>query len=151
LKNTKLHFYLVFVCSVHNISIVLFLYCENSSTGHLFFHVSVMYKFHFFPQGCKEEISPFRGDLPYWSAFRSTDYGYMRMQIVNKTHLYTEQISVDKVCIESLLPPHVFCISPQFACKVTYLVSHYVFGDEMPAVCLHLPVIFSATIQTFCL
>jgi len=46
--------------------------------------------------GCKEETSPFRGDLPYWSAFRSTDYGYMRMQIVNRTHLYTEQISVDK-------------------------------------------------------
>jgi len=59
-----------------------------------------MYKFHCFPQGCKEDTSTFRGDLPYWSAFRSTDYGYMRMQIVNKTHLYTEQISVDKVCIE---------------------------------------------------
>lgn len=46
--------------------------------------------------GCKEDTSPFRGDLPYWSAFRSTDYGYMRMQIINKTHLYTEQVSVDK-------------------------------------------------------
>ncbi|PNF29564.1 Acid phosphatase type 7 [Cryptotermes secundus] len=46
--------------------------------------------------GCKEDTSPFRGDLPYWSAFRSTDYGYMRMRIFNKTHLYMEQISVDK-------------------------------------------------------
>ncbi|KDR23015.1 acid phosphatase type 7-like [Zootermopsis nevadensis] len=46
--------------------------------------------------GCKEDISPFIQELPYWSAFRSTDYGYMRMRIFNKTHLYVEQISVDK-------------------------------------------------------
>lgn len=46
--------------------------------------------------GCKEDTSPFRGDLPYWSAFHSTDYGYMRMRIVNGTHLYLEQISVVK-------------------------------------------------------
>jgi len=71
------------------------------------------------------------------------------MQIVNKTHLYTEQISVDKVCIGSLLlPPYLFCISPQLACKVTYLVSRYGFGNEMTAVRRHhLPLIFSATTQ----
>ncbi|PSN47682.1 hypothetical protein C0J52_18687 [Blattella germanica] len=46
--------------------------------------------------GCKEETSPFKADKPKWSAFRSTDYGYMRMKIVNRTHLYTEQVSVDQ-------------------------------------------------------
>ena len=93
--------------------------CEDSNHGHLSFHICVLYKFCCFPQGCKEDISPFRGAQPYWSAFRSTDYGYMRMQIFNKTHLYAEQISVDKVCSEK---SHLFCVFPEFACKVVYSV-----------------------------
>jgi acid phosphatase type 7 len=46
--------------------------------------------------GCDEKHDPF-GDSTYFSAFRSTDYGYTRMQVFNATHLHMEQISVDKV------------------------------------------------------
>ena len=50
-----------------------------------------------FFQGCDEDHDPFPKDYPPWTAFRSTDYGYTRMTIHNKTHLYMEQVSVDKV------------------------------------------------------
>ncbi|KAB0791705.1 hypothetical protein PPYR_03505 [Photinus pyralis] len=46
--------------------------------------------------GCKENHSHFDNDKPYWSAFRSTDYGYTRMKAYNKTHLYFEQVSDDQ-------------------------------------------------------
>jgi hypothetical protein len=39
--------------------------------------------------------------LPF-SAFRSTDYGYTRMQVFNSSHLYLEQVSDDKVFISEL-------------------------------------------------
>jgi len=43
--------------------------------------------------GCQENTSSFMPDPPPWSAFRSSDYGYSRMTIHNKTHLYFEQVS----------------------------------------------------------
>lgn len=46
--------------------------------------------------GCKEGREKFVPDRPYWSAFRSSDYGYTRMKAFNKTHLYLEQVSDDK-------------------------------------------------------
>lgn len=46
--------------------------------------------------GCRENTDLFVKDVPDWSAFRSTDYGYTRMQIFNKTHLYLEQVSDNK-------------------------------------------------------
>lgn len=49
-------------------------------------------------QGCKEDITPFLLPQPRWSAFRSTDYGYTRMQVFNDTHMHLEQVSDDKVC-----------------------------------------------------
>ncbi|XP_013383368.1 acid phosphatase type 7-like [Lingula anatina] len=45
--------------------------------------------------GCKEKHDPFKPP-PYWSAFRSSDYGYTRMTITNATHLYFEQVSDDQ-------------------------------------------------------
>ncbi|KAK4314766.1 hypothetical protein Pmani_013967 [Petrolisthes manimaculis] len=45
--------------------------------------------------GCKERIDAF-GDKPYWSAFRSSDYGYSRLHAINKTHLHWEQVSDDQ-------------------------------------------------------
>jgi len=50
----------------------------------------------FCAQGCRELHDPF-GEQPEWSAFRSLEYGYMRLRIHNATHLYTEQVAVDKV------------------------------------------------------
>ena len=50
-----------------------------------------------FFQGCNEDHDPFAKDYPPWTAYRSEDYGYTRMTIHNKTHLYMEQVSVDKV------------------------------------------------------
>ena len=48
-------------------------------------------------QGCFEKHNPFVKDHPPFTAFRAVDYGYTRMTIHNKTHLYMEQVSVDKV------------------------------------------------------
>uniref|UniRef100_A0A146M8T4 Purple acid phosphatase n=1 Tax=Lygus hesperus TaxID=30085 RepID=A0A146M8T4_LYGHE len=45
--------------------------------------------------GCKENTDPFVDHPQHWSAFRSSDYGYARLQVFNHTHLYFEQISVD--------------------------------------------------------
>jgi hypothetical protein len=52
--------------------------------------------FHFHAQGCSELHDPF-GEQPEWSAYRSLEYGYMRLRIHNASHLYTEQVAVDKV------------------------------------------------------
>lgn len=46
--------------------------------------------------GCKEGTDQFNETRPAWSAFASTDYGYMRLKAYNKTHLYLEQVSDDK-------------------------------------------------------
>lgn len=46
--------------------------------------------------GCKEGREPFIHKIPDWSAIHSRDYGYTRMRAHNRTHLYFEQISVDK-------------------------------------------------------
>lgn len=45
--------------------------------------------------GCKEIHDQFRPSRNF-SAFRSTDYGYTRMQVFNSSHLYMEQVSDDK-------------------------------------------------------
>lgn len=46
--------------------------------------------------GCRERVDPFVKDVPEWSAFRTSDYGYTRLQVHNATHLYFEQVSDDK-------------------------------------------------------
>ncbi|TKS86515.1 Acid phosphatase type 7 [Collichthys lucidus] len=46
--------------------------------------------------GCRERTDRFNPNPKDWSAFRSTDYGYTRMQLVNATHIYLEQISDDQ-------------------------------------------------------
>lgn len=46
--------------------------------------------------GCNEGREKFVPHKPYWSSFRSSDYGYTRMTAHNKTHLYVEQVSDDK-------------------------------------------------------
>ncbi|MEQ2171606.1 Acid phosphatase type 7 [Goodea atripinnis] len=47
--------------------------------------------------GCRERTDRFNPNPKEWSAFRSTDYGYSRMQVVNATHIYLEQVSDDQV------------------------------------------------------
>lgn len=46
--------------------------------------------------GCQELVDHFIKNPPSWSAFRSSDYGYMRMKVFNRTHLYLEQVSDNK-------------------------------------------------------
>jgi len=46
--------------------------------------------------GCKEDIDEFKLNPQDWSAFRSRDYGFTRMQLHNATHLHLEQVSVNK-------------------------------------------------------
>lgn len=43
--------------------------------------------------GCQELPDGFLTDVPSFSAFRSSDYGYTHMTVLNSTHLYLEQIS----------------------------------------------------------
>ena len=40
-------------------------------------------------------------DYAFFTAYRTTDYGYTRMTIHNKTHISIEQVSVDKVSVTS--------------------------------------------------
>uniref|UniRef100_A0A3Q2ZCJ5 Purple acid phosphatase n=1 Tax=Kryptolebias marmoratus TaxID=37003 RepID=A0A3Q2ZCJ5_KRYMA len=47
--------------------------------------------------GCRERTDRFNPNPKEWSAFRSRDYGYSRMRVVNATHLYLEQVSDDQV------------------------------------------------------
>jgi acid phosphatase type 7 len=46
--------------------------------------------------GCDEKHTAF-GKSTHFTAVRESDYGYTRMKAFNKTHLYLEQISVEKV------------------------------------------------------
>lgn len=46
--------------------------------------------------GCDEYVDHFVDNPPAWSAFRSSDYGYTRMKIFNSTHLWFQQVSVEK-------------------------------------------------------
>ncbi|XP_054714033.1 acid phosphatase type 7-like [Uloborus diversus] len=46
--------------------------------------------------GCQEKLDPFVPNPPPWSAVRISDYGFTRMKIYNKTHLYMEQVSDDQ-------------------------------------------------------
>ncbi|XP_029475711.1 acid phosphatase type 7 isoform X2 [Rhinatrema bivittatum] len=46
--------------------------------------------------GCKERLDPFVPEPRNWSAVRIEDYGYTRMQILNKTHIYLQQVSDDQ-------------------------------------------------------
>lgn len=53
-------------------------------------------------QGCSEGHNPFIRDYPPWTAFRTVDYGYSRMTVHNKTHIYLDQVSTTKVRMQSL-------------------------------------------------
>ena len=73
----------------------------------------------FWLQGCKEIHDPFKNNTAPWSAFRSIDYGYTRMNVMNATHLYVEQVSDDKVsfffweiCIKYI---YILCLPFQLA------------------------------------
>ncbi|KAK3718766.1 hypothetical protein QZH41_014027, partial [Actinostola sp. cb2023] len=46
--------------------------------------------------GCYSKHDPFKPYYGPWTAKRVVDYGYTRMNIVNKTHLYMEQFSTDQ-------------------------------------------------------
>uniref|UniRef100_A0A8C7XRB4 Purple acid phosphatase n=1 Tax=Oryzias sinensis TaxID=183150 RepID=A0A8C7XRB4_9TELE len=46
--------------------------------------------------GCRERTDRFQPNPKAWSAFRSTDYGYSRMHIINASHIYLEQVSDDQ-------------------------------------------------------
>lgn len=45
--------------------------------------------------GCQEYIDKFMPNPAKWSAFRHSDYGYGHLNIMNKTHIYWEQVSAN--------------------------------------------------------
>ena len=50
-------------------------------------------------QGCKYCHDKFQRDYGPWTAFRTLDYGYTRVQVFNSSHLYLEQVSIDQVSV----------------------------------------------------
>ncbi|XP_062996198.1 acid phosphatase type 7 [Elgaria multicarinata webbii] len=46
--------------------------------------------------GCQERLDPFVPEPREWSAVRIEDYGFTRMQIFNRTHIWLEQVSDDQ-------------------------------------------------------
>ncbi|XP_013069245.2 acid phosphatase type 7-like [Biomphalaria glabrata] len=46
--------------------------------------------------GCSERLEYFMKDPPEWSAVRVSDYGFLRMNVFNKTHILFEQVSDDQ-------------------------------------------------------
>lgn len=46
--------------------------------------------------GCREKHDGFSPNHPDWSAFRSTDYGYTRLQVDNATHIRVQQVSAEQ-------------------------------------------------------
>ncbi|KAA3680468.1 acid phosphatase type 7 [Paragonimus westermani] len=46
--------------------------------------------------GCSEGVDPFTPGGQPWSAFRSDEYGFTRMYILNGTHLTVEQVSAEQ-------------------------------------------------------
>lgn len=46
--------------------------------------------------GCKYCHDEFQRDYGPWTAFRSLDYGYTRVQVFNSSHMSLEQVSIDK-------------------------------------------------------
>ncbi|KAK9512350.1 hypothetical protein O3M35_000795 [Rhynocoris fuscipes] len=47
--------------------------------------------------GCKELTANFTPHARPWSAFRTIEYGYTKLHILNSSHLHIEQVAVDKV------------------------------------------------------
>uniref|UniRef100_A0A8B9LTI0 Purple acid phosphatase n=1 Tax=Astyanax mexicanus TaxID=7994 RepID=A0A8B9LTI0_ASTMX len=47
--------------------------------------------------GCREKHDGFIPKPRDWSAFRSTDYGYTRMHLINTTHIYLEQVNYGNI------------------------------------------------------
>jgi hypothetical protein len=45
--------------------------------------------------GCWAQHDPFKDTAPEWCAYRTVDYGYSRLKVLNSTTLYWEQMSED--------------------------------------------------------
>uniref|UniRef100_K7GAV7 Acid phosphatase 7, tartrate resistant (putative) n=1 Tax=Pelodiscus sinensis TaxID=13735 RepID=K7GAV7_PELSI len=46
--------------------------------------------------GCKERLDPFVPRPREWSALRIEDYGYTRLHVANRSHIWLEQVSDDQ-------------------------------------------------------
>ena len=69
-------------------------------------------------QGCQWEHDAFPEPMPSWSAFRTLDYGYSRMRVINSTHLYFEQVSIDQV--SELTTSCVTYFALPFQCNIAF-------------------------------
>uniref|UniRef100_A0A673MWX9 Purple acid phosphatase n=1 Tax=Sinocyclocheilus rhinocerous TaxID=307959 RepID=A0A673MWX9_9TELE len=76
----------------------------------LFFCTLSIYVWFCLVQGCREKHDGFIPKPRDWSAFRSTDYGYTRMRLINGTHLYLEQVSDDQVALACVCVSVCVCV-----------------------------------------
>ncbi|XP_069679838.1 acid phosphatase type 7-like [Periplaneta americana] len=67
--------------------------------------------------GCSELHDWFSPTQPPWSAYRSLEYGFMRLRIHNSTHVYMEQVAVEKT---DQIIDHIWLIREK----------HEPYGDE---------------------
>ncbi|TSO67483.1 Acid phosphatase type 7 [Bagarius yarrelli] len=70
--------------------------------------------------GCREKHDGFIPKPRDWSAFRSTDYGYTRMHLINSTHIYLEQVSDDQTTFKTLESSFKALHSTENGCQPCY-------------------------------
>lgn len=58
-------------------------------------------------QGNKEGQSKFQRKPSAWSAFRTADYGFTIMDIIDSTHLALNQVSIEKVTLTFIFNFHL--------------------------------------------
>ena len=92
--------------------------------------------FVFFFQGCQEAHDPFEKDYPPWTAYRSEDYGYTRMTIFNETHLFMDQVSVDKVCKLDIKPLFLVACEKTFCYALVACTRKRKWEGQAPFLCL---------------
>ena len=92
--------------------------------------------FCFFFQGCQEDHDPFEKDYPPWTAYRSEDYGYTRMTIFNETHLFMDQVSVDKVCRLGIKPLFLVAGEKTFCYALVACTRKHKWEGQAPFLCL---------------
>ena len=90
----------------------------------------------FFFQGCQEDHDPFEKDYPPWTAYRSEDYGYTRMTIFNETHLFMDQVSVDKVCKLDIKPLFLVACEKTFCYALVACTRKSKWEGQAPFLCL---------------
>lgn len=64
-------------------------------------------------KGMQSGHDAFEPEVPFWSAYRTQNYGYSRLHITNATHMLVEWVSVAIVHVQGRVTPSQFPLSMQ--------------------------------------